>query len=205
MAMSAKNLTLLVVGYDEANMRRFDLTHCGAAETHLVINYQKLALGTLGNLFLNSAIILGNNIFGICHADSYFGPGALDKFAEVAGEGAVCGLVGFSLAAVQEEHKGYVWSRLNPQPVDTLDSASCFFPISSGLRFDAQTFDGFHCHVEDLCLQAHALDIPVVVPPADASHGGGPNQDWLDQWHEDYRGYKAKLLGKWPNVRFGTT
>jgi hypothetical protein len=202
MAMTAKNLTLLVVGYDEANMRRFDLTHCGAAETLLVINYRNIGLAALANFYLRN---ISREIFGICHADSYFGPGALDKFCEVAGQGAVCGLVGFSLNAVHEEQKGYVWSRINPQPVDTLDSASCFFPISSGLRFDAQTFDGFHCHVEDLCLQAHALEIPVIVPPADASHGGGPNQDWLDQWHEDYRGYKRKLLGKWPNVRFGTT
>ena len=44
-----------------------------------------------------------------------------------------------------------------------------FFRRDSGLWFDAVNFDGFHMHVEDLCMQAHAKGIPVLVPPASAS------------------------------------
>ena len=207
MAMSAKDLTLLVVGSDEQNMRRFDPTYCNAAETHLVINYNGIGLGRLGNWYLRGSGHLGGGIFGICHADSYFGPGMLDTLCEVASAGAVCGIVGFSSkpAALAEVHHGYVWSWINPQAVDTLDSASCFFPVSSGLSFDTELFDGFHCHVEDLCLQAHAKGMDVLVPPGDATHGGGPFQDWADQWHQDYRVYKAKLREKWKHVEFGTT
>jgi len=215
--ISARNLSLLVVAYDEANARQFDWSHVGAAETHLVINYRKIPLSTLGNYFLDHRRP-ECDLFGIVHADTWIGPGCLDILCKCASQGSVAGLVGFSLvqAEANKEHKGHVWSWINgrrfdlldikPCLVSTLDSASCFFAIASGLRFDEKTFDGFHCHVEDLCLQAQSRGMPVVVPQCSASHTGNQKlQNWNDYLHQDRRRYTEKLAAKWPDVRFGTT
>ena len=221
-SMTAKDLILVVVGYDEQNMRRFDLTHVNAAECVLVINYHQSPLSAIGNSYLMAWSLSGDltrerPIFGLCHADTTFGPGALDVLAKTAGDGAVCGIVGMNPKlkegdpganpnGAKDQRWGEVWSHMNPGPVDTLDSASVFFSRSSGLRFDSVNFDGFHCHVEDLCLQAQIKGMPVGVPGCQASHGGNPNfQDWNDSWHGDYRVYKHRLLEKWKGVRFGTT
>lgn len=224
--MTARDLTLVVVGLNEANMRLFDLTHCGAAETILVINHQDEPLSWIGNRWLfdtgapSFPYPAGRRpIFGLCHADTYFGPGALDAFAQCAGEGNVCGVVGMNPdlkedspgrnpgATKQTQRWGEVWSNQNPGPVSTLDSASVFFRRDSGLRFDSVNLDGMHLHVEDLCLQASQLKgMPVVVPAANASHIGNPNlQDWNDWWHADYRKYYERFREKWKGVRYGTT
>ena len=217
--MTARDLTLVVVGYDEQNMRRFDLSHVNASEVVLVINYRQLPLSDIGNWFLGlRALPATGGIFGMCHADTTFGPGALDVLADTAGKGAVCGIVGMNPllkegdpganpGGAANQRWGEVWSNQNPGPVDTLDSASVFFRRDSGLRFDSINFDGMHCHVEDLCLQASQMKgMPILVPPCEASHGGNPNfQDWNDSWHADYRVYAERLRKKWAGVRFGTT
>ena len=212
--MTAKDLTLVVVASSPEDARRFDWTHVNAAETVLVINYSKAALSRIGNAELFQAA----GIFGLCHADVIFGPGALDAFAKCAGAGAVCGVVGMNPdlkeggpganpgATRHNQRWGEVWAYQNPGRVSTLDSAAVFFRRDSGLRFDTMNFDGMHCHVEDLCLQAHAKGIPVVVPAADATHIGNPGlQSWDDWWHSDYRKYRQRLEEKWAGVRFGTT
>ena len=88
-------------------------------------------------------------------------------------------------------------------PVSCLDGCSVFFHRDLGLRFDEATFDGFHCHVEDLCLQAHARGIPVVVPSLKADHVGR-NKDMVT-WMADYRKYKERLTEKWKGIVFATT
>lgn len=222
--MTAKDLTLVVVASSPEDARRFDWTHCNAAETVLVINYPKAALSQIANRFhgfhdpLFRRPFWERCIFGLCHADVIFGPGALDALAKCAGAGAVCGVVGMNPdlkegapganpgANRQNQRWGEVWAYQNPGRVSTLDSAAVFFRRDSGLRFDAMNFDGMHCHVEDLCLQAHAKGIPVVVPAADATHIGNPGlQSWDDWWHSDYRKYRQRLGEKWAGVRFGTT
>jgi hypothetical protein len=213
--MTARDLTLVVVGLDEANMRQFDLTYVNAGSCVLVINYEKVPLSIIGN-----GRLLGSKpIFGLCHADTYFGPGALDAFAACAGEGNVCGVVGMNPDLKEDSpgrnpgatkampRWGEVWSNQNPGPVSTLDSASVFFRRDSGLQFDSVNFDGMHLHVEDLCLQASQLKaMPVVVPAAHASHIGNPQlQDWADWWHADYRRYYQRFKEKWQGVKYGTT
>src|SRR5579862_2222060 len=91
--MTSRDLTLVVVGSDEQNMRRFDLSHCGAAATMLVINYRNFSLSVIGNGELSYS---SKPVFGLCHADVFFGPGALDAMAQCAGEGNVCGVVGMN-------------------------------------------------------------------------------------------------------------
>ncbi len=225
--MTARDLTLVVVGADEASARAFDKTHCGEARVIVVTNHRQQALSVIGNWHLDPSrsatqreiSITHHPIFGLCHADTWFGPGALDAFVACAGEGNVCGVVGMNPdlkedspgrnpgATKQNQRWGEVWSNQNPGPVSTLDSASVFFRRDSGLRFDSVNFDGMHLHVEDLCLQASQLKgMPVVVPAANATHGGNPAlQDWNDWWHADYRRYFEKFRTKWAGVRYGVT
>ncbi len=214
--MTAKDLTLVVVAADKKGMRQFDLTYCGAAQTILVINYLNDGLAKIGHYHATEAIT--TPIFGLCHADVVFGPGALDAFTQCAGEGNVCGVVGMNPdlkedspgrnpgATKENPRWGEVWANQNPGPVSTLDSAAVFFRRDSGLRFDSVNFDGMHLHVEDLCLQAQMKGIPVVVPAADATHLSNPNlNDWEDWWHKDYRRYFEKFKTKWAGVRYGVT
>ena len=214
MRTAARDLTLVVVAADQERAKVFDWTHVNAAETVLLINYENTPLSVIGNIYLWGL----RPIFGLCHADTLFGPGALDALAACAGEGNICGVVGMNPdlkedspgrnpgATKQTQRWGEVWSNQNPGPVSTLDSASVFFRRDSGLRFDSVNFDGMHLHVEDLCLQARAKGIPVVVPAADATHLSNPAlNDWNDWWHMDYRGYYERFREKWKGVRFGTT
>jgi hypothetical protein len=88
-------------------------------------------------------------------------------------------------------------------PVSTLDSSCIFFRTDLGLRFDAATFDGFHCHGEDICLQAQSRGIPVFVPAANAWHAcadtNGPD------WGKERDVYYRRLKAKWPGLDFVTT
>jgi hypothetical protein len=144
-------------------------------------------MAAIGNHYLEDCW----DVFGMVHADTTFHPSALESFWRTARLGAVCGMVGI------DTKKRYHWSKdiRSIQPVETLDCCSVFFRKDSGLRFDAKTFDGFHCYVEDLCMQAHAKKIPVVVPPAQAAHAEDSTNDSV--WRGDYFRYKDKLLAKW--------
>jgi hypothetical protein len=44
--------------------------------------------------------------------------------------------------------------RVRIYPVQTVDEHCMIIRRDSGLRFDEQTFDGFHCYGPDLCLNA---------------------------------------------------
>ena len=201
--MTAKDLTLVVVAKDEQSMRGFDQTHVNAAETILVINYHIQSLAQIANRHITN-----REIFGLCHADALFGPGALDIFAQTAGEGAVCGMVGRCAdpaTHVWSVHKANLQDHPNFKegPISTLDSVSVFFRRDSGLWFDAVNFDGFHMHVEDLCMQAHAKGIPVLVPPASASTSC--STPFAGKWATDCLMYRKRLREKWKGMKIATT
>ena len=172
-----------------------------------VINEQKNSLASIGNNFLAESTW---PVFGLCHADVVFGSGALGAFTAEALRGAVCGIVGVDLAGVY--HCSYNSDRdrwwkgatrtAEPGQVSTLDCMAIFFRHDLGLRFDAKTFNGFHCHAEDLCLQAHARGIPVTVPAADAYHR---NHAQSQAFLGEYRVYRARLAEKWKGTEFKTT
>lgn len=207
--MTAKDLTLVVVAKDEGSMRGFDQTHINASETILVINYFGWSLASIANFHLERMGIKSSlPIFGLCHADALFGPGALDIFAQTAGEGAVCGMVGRCAdpaTHVWSVHKANLQDHPNFKegPISTLDSVSVFFRRDSGLRFDAVNFDGFHMHVEDLCMQAHAKGIPVLVPPASASTSC--STPFAGKWATDCLMYRKRLREKWKGMVIATT
>lgn len=192
-------LTLVVIGKDRASLEAFDQSACDVAT--LVSNGAGEPISRLANRHLDNC---HTTIFGLCHADVRFGMGALATFAAVALKGSVCGIVGRDLAgdyrcAFQKTRDGRF---AGPGPVSTLDGMAVFFRTDLGLRFDEQTFDGMHCHVEDLCLQARARDISIVVPEADAAH---IEHIQAPGWVEDYCRYRAALVRKWAGVEFATT
>lgn len=163
-------------------------------------------------------VILGEcrtPVFGLVHADVFFdSPMArvadpakvfrpdLEILAECALAGKVCGIVGADLLPQR-----YWWGHSLPDgaehPVSCLDGSSIFFRTDLGLQFDEVTFDGFHCHVEDLCLQAHARRISVVVPAVKTDHAGRSTYD--PGWQAQYRVYRQRLAEKWNGTVYQTT
>lgn len=190
------SLALVVVAATQADLDRFDRSHIGDATLIAIVNTARESLARIGNRYLAS---VRSPVLGLVHADTTFGPGALAALTAAAERGAVAGLVGRDVEGV------YRWSAKNPGAVSTLDACSVFLRRDSGLRFDEQTFDGLHCHVPDLCLQAQQAGIPVVVPAADAAHRGTKGTPTWPAWYREYEGYQERLLAKWQGVRFMTT
>jgi cephalosporin hydroxylase len=155
-------------------------------------------LGSVGNAQLASTRC---DVFGMCHADCVFEQGSLKAFAAAAAKVAVTGLVGRSLDGA------YVWSKDRsegpPAPVSTLNSCSVFFRKDSSLKFDPETFDSYHCIVEDLCCLAQSLGIPVIVPAAKANHLSDNWSNNHDAWMKQYWPYLQKLAEKWKDLPGG--
>ena len=196
--MQQRDLTLIVVAKNVEDAHLFDQTHIGAAELIVVVNYSQEPLSKIGNYWLEHS---RRPIWGMCHADVVFGAGSLDKLCETVATGKVCGVVGFN--PVLQYPQNYVWANKNPGPVSTLDSATIFVDRRWGIRFDDRTFDGFHLHVEDYCLQALAKGIRTVVPAADCYHAAADVNG--KKWHDDWKVYRRRLDQKWPGVFFGVT
>jgi hypothetical protein len=189
-------LTLLVIGKDETSLKSFDRENVGDAELVLVANNKREPLSTIANGYLPHS----RDVFGLCHANAWFGPGSLEIFTKTAMEWKVCGIVGRGLDLV------YRWCQTNSGRVSTLDGCSIFLPVKCNLRFDDTIFNGFHCHVEDLCLQAQKSGIEVVVPSANATHlDSDHSESETRAWSRDYWWYRELLANKWNGTPFSTT
>lgn len=189
-------LTLVVIGKNDSALKVFDETNLEDTDLTLVANINGKSLSTIANHYLPYS----QEVFGLCHHNSWFGPGSLEVFTKTAMEGKVCGIVGRSLSGE------YHWCHTNPGKVSTLDGCSVFFPVRYGLRFDDKLFTGFHCHTEDLCLQAQKIGVETVVPAANASHTGSaytPSES--EEWRKDYMKYRMLLENKWNGTMFMTT
>ena len=221
------DLTLCVVAANLEDLQAFNTRYISVEPGFTVgmvpiANLDHESLASIGNRY---RMCNDSPVFGLCHADMEFGPGSLQAFYDCAMTGAVCGACGrsFSYCDASQGYPGdtsYVWSKdwghpnerqlrngypanpTGPCAVSTLDSSCIFFPTNLGLGFDAATFDGFHCHGEDLCLQAQSRGIPVVVPAANAWHASpdknGPN------WGKERDVYLHKMKAKWPHIPFVT-
>ena len=190
------DLTLLVIGKDYEAVKGFKAP--GANVLIRVANVKSEPLSVIANRHLN---VCTTPVFGLCHADVAFGPGALEAFTTEALLGRVCGIAG-ALSSGAYCCCYALTPLLRAAEVSTLDGMAVFLRPDMGLRFDEQTFDGFHCHVEDLCLQAHERGYRVTVPAADAHH---VNHEQTKAWQDDYRKYRAKLAEKWKGTEFRTT
>jgi len=189
------DLCLVVAGQDEAECALFDETYVNC-ESRLIVNRENRSLAAIGNEALDQT---ARSVFGLCHPDIYFGQGAIEAFYTCAMAGNVCGVAG------RKRSLRYFHSRDNPGIVSCLDDCCIFFRRDSGLRFDAETFDGFCCYAPDLCLQAESRGIPSTVPAADAHHRGNryltDHAGHLNPWFL----YLEKLKTKWAGVEFATT
>ena len=175
-----------------------------------MVNHAAHSLAALAN----SAIDIygaGQDVLGLIHADVFFDSPMyrmngqawtpdLKILTDTAASGAVCGIVGAA-----NDAQRYYWghSLEHEKLVSCLDGCSVFFPASSKLRFDEATFTGMHCHVEDLCLQAHERGIPVVVPPVKADHAG--RSTFAPAWQVEYAKWRGVLNKKWEGKEFVTT
>ncbi len=208
------DMTLVVVAKDGADMAAFhrEYTH-NVRELISIVNHDNHSIAFIANRYLAACM---SAVFGVCHADANFGPGALRALFACASSGAVCGIVG-QTNTFREPHNlvwcsewqnpsasqieaGWPAHPSDPCPVSTLDCCCVVLPTALGLRFDEETFDSFHCYAEDLCIQAHSRGIPVLVPPANAGHlcpnVNGPN------WGTQRDVYYWRLKEKWPHVDF---
>jgi hypothetical protein len=195
-------LTISVVAADRAD---FD---CGTyfADVLELVENPGARLGGYGALGQHLLERCETDVFGLVHADTRLSTEVCESLTAAAMAGAVAGIVGRSL------DRRYVWSRdvAAPTPVSTLDSCSLFVSTAlvreRGLSFDTVTFDDFHLCVEDFCLQATRVCVPIVVAPGPASHAGqmyvGANRD---AWREQYKVYRARLNEKWRGTEFTTT
>lgn len=92
----------------------------------------------------------------------------------------------------------YVWGKDVEEPVAvcTLDACCIVVDTRHELEFDERTFDGFHCHVEDYCLQAHASGRGVFVVPAHVEHRSVTYTREGSRWGA-YPKYRKRLSRKW--------
>ncbi len=179
-----------------------------------VVNHGNYSIPSIANRWLD---VCKSPVFAVCHADTNFMEGALRALRDCSfNRVAVCGIVG--QATTFRDPHNTVWSSewmrpsdsqiaagwppnpTDPCPVSTLDCCCVVLPTALGLRFDEETFDSFHCYAEDLCIQAHARGVPVLVPTANAGHlcpnVNGPN------WGTQRDVYYWRLKAKWPTVDF---
>ncbi len=225
--MNVKPITLVVVGKDDAAtvawfQRQDSLATREYAHVVLVQNQPPCSLSEMGNRYLNQYMeVYRSQVFAMIHADTYFDGWArcdhhglpvddavkpdLQILYECAMRGNVCGIVGADMSP-QRWWWGHqvrrTTARVAIRLVSTLDSCAVFFRRDLGLRFD-ETFAGFHCHVEDLCLQAHQRGIPVLVPAVRATHVG--ESTGKPEWQAEYARWRKVLAEKWEGTEFVTT
>jgi len=198
--VTAPTLSLLVLGKNQLELQSFQLEHVIGVADELVLLANDGArfggLGAVGNALIERSRC---DVVGVVHADTMLGAGILKSLRNISSIGAVTGIVGAPAGG------GNLWCRdiQTETSVSTLDSCAVFVPRLSGLRFDAEAFDSFHCCVEDLCCQARQRAIPVLVVPGPADHLG---TNWgKPDWMNEYWTYRAKLDQKWAGTEFRTT
>jgi len=204
MAANQPSIALLVIGKSDEEIQWFkdQSPHVEREARMVYIANPKMRFGgmaAIANPFFDAAT---EDVVGVVHADTIFALGALQIFASTAVDhNCVSGIVGRCAPDPNERFSGYVWCHVGGGPVSTLDSCSIFFQRSQNLRFDGETFDSFHCVVEDICLQAQLRGISAKVPAAQAGHASAAsNPQWAAQFWE----YRAKLTAKYPGVVFHT-
>lgn len=138
-----------------------------------------------------------------CHPDVLFPPettGIIER--SLIEPGGIIGLVGV------DEEKHYFSSNDFDEPKDMATVDSCFMAMDreSGLRFDSQTFNGFHLYIEDVCCQARAKGMRCWIPPLKGfEHKGVTYRERGACWG-NYPEYHGRLTRKWEGkVRVVTT
>ncbi len=175
---------------------------------HIIQNANGPGYGVIGKQYLDTHREKHgeNGVFGLVHGDTWFDVGAIERFVRIAEAGNCAGIVGrgFDNAYVwcnrQDLHTSKIVTvRGGGGEVSCFDGCAIFFPVASGLDLDVITFDGHHCVVEDMCLNARSRGMRLVVPDANADHrASAPTADWSGQW----KTYTARLRRKYPKLQW---
>ena len=165
-------------------------------------------MGAIANRVLDRTAC---DVVGLIHADTTWGLGDIDRLAGVVVGGNVAGIVGCALEPqpYTTNNNGLhhiVWGHKIPDDreidVSTLDACTIFLRHDMGVRFDTQTFDMFHCCVEDVCLTAAKNGARILVPNVKADHIG---TNRAPVWGHEYARYRQKLVEKHRGTFFRTT
>ena len=203
------SLSLIVVGKRGSELGEFSERNPAVslhASEVVLLNNERMRYGGQGAIWNRATAQRPavNQVVGLVHADTLLSPAFLANAEAAAKRGFVVGLVGRDL------EDRYVWAHQIGQitPVSTLDGCSLFVSVETVLQFnlsmDTETFDSFHCSVEDFCLQAQVCaNVESVVVPGMAGHEGKSTFD--DAWRREYAKYRMRLQVKYADTIFKTT
>jgi hypothetical protein len=202
-------LCLIVMGKDTEAFEKMDFLDVAKREVDelILIKTKDARFGGMGAVFNRVLDRTLCEIVGTVHTDTTFAPGSLTTFAKTAAAGKVTGIVGRALGCnpfggdIGGDKGWYTWSKgvSSETEIGCLDGCSLFIRRDSGLRFDEETFPHFHCGIEDVCMQARAKGIPIVVPACYAHHHSGETGTYLEPtWQKVYWETRKRLAAKWP-------
>lgn len=198
-------LSLLVTAKDHRGLREFAASNmailCEADELVFMVTGGR-GQANIANQFAARAFY---DVVGLVHSDCLFGEKDLVTLSEAARKKKVSGVVGAKLLEGNEDWPAkFIWGNAISEEtkVSTLDGCSVFFRKDIPIHFD-ETFTSFHLVVEDFCISAQRLGIPVVVPVTNAKHVGQSTHK--PEWQREYARWKEVLTRKWARVRFETT
>jgi hypothetical protein len=153
----------------------------------------------LAHLYNVLARLEGPPVRIFTHADvtfpADFGQRIASAVAGLEGRGIAWGALGTVGRSWQGE---YVWGHEVDEPTEVCTVDACCVVIDTRQRtsFDEHTFDGFHCHVEDYCMQCHASGLGVFVIPSQLDHIGATYALEGSRWGQ-YPKYRKRLARKW--------
>jgi hypothetical protein len=172
----------------------------GDAPVRFLLDNQDNAISrNLAQLYNTLARLDGPPIRIFTHADVRFPADFARRIASVVVELERRGVGWGALGTVGRSWQGdYVWGHDLREPVEvcTVDACCAVIDTRHRMSFDEHTFDGFHCHVEDYCLQSHAAERGVFVIPSELDHIGATYAHEGSQWGQ-YSKYRKRLERKW--------
>lgn len=135
----------------------------------------------------------------IVHPDVRFPPDFAIRVAAAIEDLDERGVAWGALGAVGRSWEGeYVWGHEidEPRVVCAVDACCIVVDTRQDVSFDERTFDGFHCHVEDYCMQCHAAGLGVFVVPVGLEHASATFASQGSRWGA-YPKYRKRLARKW--------
>jgi len=165
----------------------------------LLDNEDNVVSRNMAHLYNVLARLDGPPIRIFAHADvvfpADFGRRVAAAIAELERNGVAWGALGTVGRAWNGD---YVWGHGvdEPAPVCAVDACCVVIDTRHAFAFDERTFDGYHCHVEDYCMQSHAAGLGVFVVPCRFEHLGATYAREGSQWG-NYARYRKRLAKKW--------
>ena len=180
----------------------------GVAPTRFFLdNERNVVSRNMAHLYNMLARLEGPPARILLHPDVTFTPDFVVRvgtaIAELEGRGIRWGALG---TVGRSWHGEYVWGHELDEPIEVCAVDACCIVIDTRhrLSFDERTFDGFHCHVEDYCMQCHSSGLGVYVIPSQLEHASATYTRKGSRWG-DYPKYRKRLSRKWRHEFPGMT